>query len=120
MTTTGATPAWLEPVERQLDRFNEHDVEGFIACYTPDARLDTLTGEPMAVGHSQMREVYSNMFAKAPDLRVTLINTMIRGNFVVYHEVGSGDPSRGPGGQFESIVAYRVVDGLIDQVWFVR
>lgn len=120
MTATDATPAWLEPVERQLDRFNAHDVEGFIACYTPDARLDTLTGAPMAVGHAQMREVYTAIFAKAPDLRMIPVNTMSHGNVVVYHEVGSGDPSRGPGGRFESMVAYRVVDGLIDRVWFLR
>jgi uncharacterized protein (TIGR02246 family) len=118
--STQKSIALLDPVIRQLERFNAHDAEGFAACFSEDARFEQLTGPPIAVGRAEIVEVYSALFAKVPELRMELIGRMIRDNYVVDHELGEGDPSRGPDGRFETIVAYRVAGDQIDRVWFIR
>ncbi|BBE32453.1 hypothetical protein SmB9_01110 [Sphingosinicella microcystinivorans] len=112
--------ALLDPVIRQLERFNAHDAEGFASCFTSDARFEQLTGPPVAVGRTEIVQVYTQLFARVPNLRMELIGRMIRDNYVVDHELGEGDSTRGPDGRFETIVAYRVAGDCIDRVWFIR
>ncbi|UNU44635.1 hypothetical protein EAO27_19405 [Sphingopyxis sp. YF1] len=114
------TISLLDPVIRQLERFNAHDAEGFAACFSCDARFEQLTGPPVAVGRAEIVQVYRRLFARVPSLRMELIGRMIRDNYVVDHELGEGDPTRGPDGRFETIVAYRVAGDCIDGVWFIR
>jgi hypothetical protein len=76
------------PVQRQLDAYNAHDLERFLAEYT-----DRFT---------------------IPTLHARLVNRIVAGNIVVDHEdiTGLAETNR------TAVAVYEVVDGRIRTVWF--
>lgn len=105
-----ATP--IEVVQKQLDAYNAHDIDAFLATYTPDAALRNFpSGDIWIQGHDQMRERYSKIFAKK--VHVDLAGRIANGDYVIDHEqVNSG------GEIFFAVAVYHVANDLIDQVWF--
>lgn len=68
MTTEGDRPPAASPEDLSeffLRRANAGDVEGLVALYEPDAVLALSPGEA-AVGHEQIREVYTRLLADRP------------------------------------------------------
>lgn len=116
-----ASPA-LSPeaalVQRQLDAYNAHDLEAFIATYSPEIEIFDIANAaaPQMTGLEGMRAVYGEMFASMPDLRCDLGNRIADGAFVIDHEIchmgAPGDPPE------RAIAIYQVEDGLIRRVWF--
>lgn len=106
-------------VEKQLEAYNQTDLEGFMACYTPDVQLfDLHTHELLASGQEAMRKIYRQRFAN-PGLHAHIAQRMVLGNFVIDHEQISGFPDK-EDQIHEAIAIFHVVDGLIDKAWFIR
>ena len=106
-----------DPVETQLQAFNQHDLEAFVACFTEDICACSLTDGPYLIGREQLREAYRDLFARNPDIQAIPLYRAVVGQFVTDHEriVGrNGAPDR------DSVVAYRLRGALIDRFWFVR
>ena len=107
-------------VQRQLDAYNAHDLEGFLATYSPDIEIFDISNAaaPQMAGIPAMREVYGEMFASMPNLRCDLGNRIADGAFVIDHEIcamaAPGDPPE------RAIAIYQVEDNLIRRVWFAR
>jgi hypothetical protein len=107
-----------DPVQRQLDAYNAHDLERFLAEYTDDVQVFRPPGaEPVLSGKRAMGEHYASKRFNLPDLHARLVNRMVAGNTVVDHEEITGlpgEPLRA------AIAVYRVDDsvGRIDTVWF--
>ncbi len=118
----GAAPATSSPeaalVQRQLDAYNAHDLEAFLATYSPDIEIFDISdaASPQMAGTPAMREVYGEMFASMPDLRCDLGNRIADGAFVIDHEIcamgAPGDPPE------RAIAIYQVEENLIRRVWF--
>ncbi len=108
----------VDPVQRQLDAYNAHDLDAFIANYADDVRLYRLpSAEPSIVGKAALAEHYAKNRFTIPSLRATLVNRMAFGNKVVDHEVIVG---LGPE-PLEAAVVYEVRDdGLIAAMWMIR
>ena len=103
---------------RQFDTYNAHDVDGFMATMAPDVELRVLPErEPFLSGHDAVRKYYQENRFVLPDLRAELINSIVLGDTVIYHERLIGLRPEGP---VETVAIYQVEDGLIRQVWFVR
>jgi len=104
-----------EPVQRQLEAYNAHDIERFVAEYTDDVQVfrppesaPFLSGKPAFAAHyAKNRFTLSNLHAE-------VVNRMVCGNTVVDHERITGLQE----GVVEAIAVYRVVDGRIRMVWF--
>ncbi|WP_018353124.1 nuclear transport factor 2 family protein [Longispora albida] len=106
------TPA--EVVERQLAAYNAHDLEAFAGCYAEETRIDYPDGSVIQ-GRDAVREAYAAQFAEGR-CRAEIAGRLTEGGWVVDHEVAHGlaeEPVR-------LLVAYRVTDGLIDRVRFLR
>ena len=104
-----------EPVQRQLEAYNAHDLERFVAEYSDDVRLFRLPAtEPVLIGKAALAEFYAANRFNLPKLRAEVINRMILGNKVVDHEriTGLGEAVR------EAVAVYEVVNGSIRTVWF--
>ena len=104
--------------QAQLDAYNAHDIDAFVACYHPDVEIfDLHSGELGMQGRAAMRERYGRMFQDMPDLHAELVNRIAMGNTVVDHErvVGLAGDS-----ELEAIATYRVEDNLIRRVWFAK
>jgi hypothetical protein len=111
-----APPAHDDPTERQLIAYNARNADAFVQCYTHDVVVDGALGEPILKGREALDARYRPMFAAYPDLHCEVVSRIHVGAFVIHEERVTG---RQPNG--EHVVAiYRVVDGLIAHVRFLR
>lgn len=103
--------------QRQLDAYNAHDIDAFVACYTDDVEVfDLPSGALRMKGRAALRESYGRMFATTPDLYAALVARSTVGRFSFDREVvtGRGDAP------IHAMATYEVDDdGLISRVWFV-
>jgi len=104
-------------IDRQLDFYNDHDMDGFLSTYSEAVELFN-QGEalPFMVGHGAMRERYSKRFSN-PALKANIASRMVMGNFVIDHEHIEGIIENDI---VKAIVIYEVLDGLIRRAWFIR
>jgi hypothetical protein len=105
-------------VQRQLDAYNAHDLEAFIATYSPEIEIFDISNASTAqmTGLEGMRAVYGEMFSTMPNLRCDLGNRIADGAFVVDREIcAMGEPGDPPE---RAIAIYQVEDNLIRRVWF--
>ena len=120
---TALDPATLLPdtpesvVQRQLDRYNARDLDGFLATYADDVEIFDLPAlsKPSMAGKAAMRKVYGNLFANNAGLHCRLANRIVEGRFVIDQEVcttGGGKPP------MHAAATYEVVNGRIQRVWF--
>ncbi|MFJ9521439.1 nuclear transport factor 2 family protein [Kitasatospora sp. NPDC101801] len=100
-------------VERQLDAYNAHDLDAFLATYAPEVVVHRRDGS-VREGAEALGDTYRDQFA-AGRCRAEISGRLVEGEWVVDHETAYGiteEPIR-------LLVAYRVRDGLIDQVRFL-
>lgn len=100
----------------QLDAYNAHDIERFVACYHPDVEvLDFPSGEVRLQGREAMRTRYAPLFENT-DLHAEVVQRVVQGNVVIDEE-----RVRGLGEDLLAATAiYEVVGETIRRVWFVR
>ncbi len=102
--------------DRQLDRYNARDLDGFCALFHEDAELwDLPTMQPRARGMAEIRKVYTERF-QSTDLHCIVHSTMDLGPVAIDRETVTGIPQ----GTLEAVAIYHVEDGLIRRVFFVR
>ena len=104
-------------VQRQLEAYNAHDLEGFLATYADGAEIFDLpaVAAPSMAGKAQMRGIYGGLFAKAPQLRCDIADRIVEGGFVIDQEICRPKPAAG---LFRATAIYQVQNGLIVRVWF--
>ena len=104
-----------DPVQRQLDAYNAHDLERFVAEYADDVRVfRPPASEPVLSGKAAFAEHYAKNRFNLPALHARLVNRIVSGDTVVDHEEVTGLP----GGNLAAVAVYKVVDGRIQVVWF--
>ena len=72
-------------VQQQLNAYNAHDLEAFLAPYADDVELYTTNGKLQMKGKEQMRKQYA-FITKMPNLFCRLVNRIVSGNTVIDHE----------------------------------
>jgi hypothetical protein len=104
-----------DPVQRQLDAYNAHDLARFVAEYHDDVKVYRPPApEPLVSGKKAFGEHYAKNRFTLPDLHARLVKRIVCGNIVVDHEDVSGLPEGGRA----AVAVYEVVDGRIRTVWF--
>jgi hypothetical protein len=103
--------------QRQLDAYNAHDLQKFIAEYTDDVVVFRLPGtEPIIQGKQSFAEHYAKNRFNLPELHAKLVNRMAFGNKVIDQEYITGLP----GEPMEVAAIYEVTPAGISKVWFVN
>lgn len=104
-------------IDRQLEAYNLRDLEGFMACYSPEAVLiKQLTGEIIAQGHAEIRPIYQQRFEN-PLLHAVITKRIVMGSLVIDLEHIRGIP----GAELtEAVVIYQINHDLIERVWMIR
>ncbi|MBA3069642.1 MAG: NTF2 enzyme family protein [Hyphomonas sp.] len=109
--------ASAELVQKQLDAYNNQNVDAFLACYADDAVLAGLNGEITHRGLAAIRKRHEDLFYEFPRNHAKLANRIDLGTTVIDHE----QVERAPGGdRFEVAAIYTIRDGLITRVDFAR
>lgn len=107
------TPVML--VQQQLNAYNAHDLEAFLAPYADDVEIYSTIGKLQIKGKEAMRKEYT-FITKMPNLYCRLVNRIISGNTVIDHEeIWS---STKPEGLFYGAAVYVIENGKISRVYF--
>ena len=62
-------------VQAQLEAYNAGDIDGFMATFHPEAELFAIGDPtPRAQGRDAVRAIYADLFARSPDLHLSLIH----------------------------------------------
>lgn len=100
-------------IQRQVETYNAHDLEGFVACFAEDAVLMELaSGRVFATGRKEIRRAYTATFARLPRAGVTITQRASIGAVVVDVERIHADGSH-------AVAIYRVSEGAITHLWLV-
>ena len=102
-------------MQRQLDAYNGHDLERFVAEYTDDIQVFRPPAtEPALSGKEAFAAHYAKNRFTLPNLHAEVVNRMVAGSTVVDHERITGLQE----GIVEVIAVYQVVGERIRTVWF--
>ena len=104
-------------VQAQLEAYNAHDIDAFVATYADDAQIFEHPAKLLAEGPAQLRERYTARF-KEPNLRAVVAKRIVMGNMVIDHERVTRTFPEGPG-MLEAVAIYEVQSGKIAKVWLV-
>jgi hypothetical protein len=104
-------------VELQLERYNAHDLEGFLATYADNAEIFDSPGRPSPSlsGKPALRKVYGQLFQGPRKPTCRAAQRVVEGPYVIDQEVcvmGAGETP------LHAAAIYYVVDGQIRRVWF--
>ena len=102
-------------VQGQLEAFNAHDVERFLAYFADDFTAFEFPNIARLEGKAAGREAYRALFSENPDLRAHVSARIVRPPCVIDHEHMSGHRRRPDG--TNGFVIYEVRNGLIRRFW---
>lgn len=102
-----------DPVQQQLQAYNDRDLDRFMDAYAPDARFEDAHGGPILTGADEMREFFGAMFANSPTLHCDVVNRIAVGDWVIDEERIAGAHAEGFPEEMHAAVAYRVEGGKI-------
>jgi hypothetical protein len=104
-----------EVVQLQVDAFNAHDVEAFLATYAEDAIASGGDGMDAPVeGRDALRSHYARRLGQ-PGLRATIEQRVRLGRWVVDYEIVENDSGTTP-----ALAVYEVEGSLIRRTTIVR
>ena len=107
-----------EVAQRQLDTFNAHDLEAFLASFTDDVVIrDLLDGRLILEGITQFRERYEAVFRDRPRVRAELVGRIVIGDIVVDRERLTDGDDHPPE---DALAIYEVMGDQIRRMWFVE
>jgi imidazolonepropionase-like amidohydrolase len=105
----------LDLVQQQLNAYNAHDLEAFLAPYADDVEIYSTSGKLIMKGKDEMRKQYK-FITEVPDLYCRLINRIAKGNTVIDHE--EIWISKKPINLQYGVAVYVIENGKIRRVYF--
>ena len=106
----------VEIVQRQLEAYNNIDVEDWLNTYAEDAIQYSTEGDILASGREQLEQNTTIRFEE-PDLFAELVNRIICDDIVIDHELITRNFPEG-NGSVEMLCIYHVEHGLIQKGQF--
>lgn len=103
-------------VGRQLDAYNNKDIDGFMACWAVDAQISAWPATIIATGWKEIRSRHLERFQE-PDLSAQLLSRAAVGDLVVDSELVTRSLPEGPS-LIDVIAIYEIEDGKIRRAWF--
>jgi ketosteroid isomerase-like protein len=81
--SSGSQPPMPAVIERLLQAQNQHDLEAFLTCFSPDYQSEQPCHPDRAFGsRDQVRKNWSNIFTSVPDFRSELFESVMQGDHV--------------------------------------
>ena len=110
-------PSPRDVVNRQLEVYNAHDIEGYCALFAPEATIsDLVTGQMICNGLDEIRRVYTARFAENPKLHCVVHQRLEGPTHAIDKETVHGLPA----GPLHIMAIYEVREGLIRSLRFIR
>lgn len=104
-------------IQRQVEAYNAHDLDAFVACYGEAIEFRTMDGNVgPEKGLAALRKGYGDLFKRYPTLKVKILNRIRQGAFVIDQEQAEG---MGPT-PITVTAIYETAQGKIIRVWFIQ
>ncbi|MFQ3214869.1 MAG: hypothetical protein ACI9XJ_002210 [Marivirga sp.] len=114
-TQNAAINPSVQIVDKQLDAYNAHDIEAFVATYADSVEIYNPKGQLLMKGHEQLRNGYSDFFANTPKLHCKILSRISINNTVIdKEEVIINDSTT-----IYGVAVYEVANGKITSVSFI-
>ena len=105
-------------VQRQLDAFNDHDLEAFLLLFADDVVIhDLVDGSVVLRGIAAFRDRYERVFRERPLVRAELAGRLSLGSFVVDRELLTDGDDHPPE---DALAIYQVEGPLVTRMWFIE
>ena len=105
-------------VQRQVDAYNAHDIDAFVATYADDAELYMHPAELIAKGLAQIRERYTKRFQDAKP-HAFIPKRIVLGRTVIDQEEITALSPDGQRGTMRAVVIYEVKQDKIVRAWVI-
>jgi hypothetical protein len=102
-------------VQKQLDAYNNRDLEGFLNTYSKTAKIYSYSGELRSEGTDAMRSGYADLFNSTPDLHCEILNRIVIGNTVIDEESITAN-----GNIISAVLVYEVENDKIIKATIIR
>ncbi len=106
-----STPELL--AQEQLNAYNAHDLEAFLAPYAEDVEIYNFPGTLQLKGKDAMRKQYQ-FITQVPKLHCRLVNRIVQGNMVIDQEEVAGFGNK----LIHGLAIYIIENGKIAKVYF--
>ncbi len=104
----------LALVQRQLNAYNDRDLEAFLEPYAEDVELYEFPSTLLSKGKNQMRKDYA-FFNTVPNLHCEIKERIIQGNTIIDKESVTGFGNK----PLEATAIYQVENDKIKRVYFI-
>ena len=104
-------------VQRQLDAYNNRDLEAILAIYADDAEFIEHPGTVLCRGSATLRERFTARFAE-PDLHARLVHRIVLGAKVFDQEEITRNFADGVR-VLSVVMLYEIRDGRIARAWSI-
>ncbi len=104
-----------------IDAYNAHDLEAYLATFTPSATFGQLGGRTLLDSRDAMRGFYKQFFEARPSVRCEIRQRAVMGSFVVdLQEISDGAGAAQPPMRAMLISEVDPADpeGRIKRVWY--
>jgi hypothetical protein len=104
----------LEVVNKRMAAYNQHDIEALLALYSDTIQIYTYPDKQLASGKAHLQSIFEPMFTEG-NVAVKIHQQIEKDSYVLNQEtvIDSGKKT-------DYVSIYKVVDGLITEVRFVR
>lgn len=103
-------------MDRQVEAYNAHDLESFLACYSlacysADVTIRDGQGHTLMSGIEALRQEYGDWFAAHPEVHAEVAGRLVSSAWIVDEEhITMADDA------LSALVGYHVAEGLIGAV----
>lgn len=104
----------LEVVNKRMHAYNQHDIKAFLKLYSESVEIYTYPDKPLAGGKAHLQSIFEPMFEEG-DVAVKIHRQIEKDSYVINQETVIY-----LGKKTDYVSIYKVVDGLITEVRFVR
>ncbi len=102
-------------VEQQLIAYNAKDMDTFVKTFSDTIKAYDYPNKLQFKGKIQLRSMYTDLFAKIPDLHSEIKNRIVIGNIVIDEEYLTAN-----GDNFSLAAIYEIKEGKIAKMIFIR
>lgn len=104
----------LEVVNRRMSLYNAHDLEGFLAMYSPDIAIYDYPDTFFGSGIDHMRGIFAPLFVPG-GVQTEVLSQLVSGSHVINEEIVTY-----PDKEVRYVSIYEVREGKIQSVRFLR
>jgi len=101
-------------VQKQVESFNNMDLDAFASCYSRDVVVRDFRGDTLYVGNDKLKSSYAKYFKHNNNTKVKVLNRIVIGNQVIDEELVTKNVK-----SLRQVAIYETKNGQISSMTFI-